>query len=142
LESDTFLSVYQDAVDLYGLFHQRFLLSEKGLFLMREKVLNGVFGTCPRVLCTQQNVVPIGLSDELKQCRIKVFCPKCQDVFFPKKKCSDVDGAFFGSSFPHVLLQRFPELQPKEEKIHFVPQIFGFKIKGKRNEIYERDFSQ
>ena len=35
----------------------------------------------------------------------KSYCPRCQDLYKPKKKCRDVDGAFFGTSFPHVLLK-------------------------------------
>jgi len=38
-------------MDLYGLIHARFILSPKGLAMMREKFLMGGFGTCPRVLC-------------------------------------------------------------------------------------------
>ncbi len=30
----------------------------------------------------------------------KVYCPRCEDVYIPKKKCPDVDGAYFGCSFP------------------------------------------
>jgi len=34
-------------MDLYGLIHARFILSPKGLSMMREKYLMGGFGTCP-----------------------------------------------------------------------------------------------
>ena len=44
------------------------------------------------------------MSENLKQARVKVYCPKCEDVYVPKKKYSDIDGAYFGSSFPHILL--------------------------------------
>ena len=39
-------------MDLYGLIHSRFIVSPKGLAIMREKFLNGIFGVCPRVLCS------------------------------------------------------------------------------------------
>ena len=71
---------------------------------MREKYLAGRFGVCPRVLCERQNVIPVGLSEELRTSRVKVFCPRCEDVYVPKRKCVDVDGAYFGCSFPHILL--------------------------------------
>eukprot|EP01017_Pseudomicrothorax_dubius_P025157 TRINITY_DN2684_c0_g1_i10.p1 TRINITY_DN2684_c0_g1~~TRINITY_DN2684_c0_g1_i10.p1 ORF type:complete len:134 (+),score=21.69 TRINITY_DN2684_c0_g1_i10:589-990(+) len=71
---------------------------------MRERMFQGRFGQCPRVFCQAQNTVPIGLSDDLKVSRVKIFCPKCGDVYVPKKKCADVDGAYFGSAFPHILL--------------------------------------
>lgn len=44
------------------------------------------------------------MSEELRTSRVKVFCPKCEDVYIPKKKCPDVDGCYFGCSFPSLLL--------------------------------------
>ena len=124
--------MYQEAMDLYGLAHSRFIQSPKGLAVMREKYLNGIFGSCPRVLCAGQYVLPIGMSENLRHSRVKVFCPKCEDVYIPKKKCADVDGAYFGSSFPHILLQTYPDLYPKDRATTFVPRIYGFKIYQKR----------
>ena len=59
-------------MDLYGLIHARFILSPRGLALMREKYMLGTFGTCQRVLCERQFVLPIGLSEELSTSRVKV----------------------------------------------------------------------
>ena len=42
----SFLEVYQAAMDLYGLIHGRFILSPRGLAMMREKFLLGAFGMC------------------------------------------------------------------------------------------------
>ena len=89
---------------MYGLIHARFILTPRGLAMMREKYLLGKFGVCPRVLCERQTVLPIGMSEELRTSRVKVYCPKCEDVYIPKKKCPDVDGAYFGCSFPHILM--------------------------------------
>ena len=136
LEDKKFLEVYQEAMDLYGLIHNRFIQSAKGLSLMREKLLNGVFGVCPRVLCGGQNVLPVGMSENLRHSRVKVFCPKCEDVYVPKKKCEDVDGAYFGTSFPSLLLQTYPDLSPRETPAPFIPRIFGFKIHKKRGSKY------
>ena len=44
----------------------------KGLAMMREKYLLGRFGVCPRVLCERQNVLPVGMSEELRTSRVKV----------------------------------------------------------------------
>lgn len=71
---------------------------------MREKYLSGKFGTCPRVLCERQNNLPVGMSEELRTSRVKVFCPRCEEIYIPKKKCPDVDGAYFGCSFPSIFL--------------------------------------
>lgn len=136
LEDQRFLDIYQEAMDLYGLIHARFIISPKGLAVMREKFLNGVFGVCPRVLCSGQYVLPIGISENLRHSRVKVYCPKCEDVYIPKKKCSDVDGAYFGCSFPHILLQTYPDLVPKEKKVLYVPRIFGFKLYKKKGSKY------
>lgn len=46
-----YLNIYQEAIDLYGLIHARFILTPKGLNIMKDKFLKGVFGMCPRVLC-------------------------------------------------------------------------------------------
>mgnify|MGYP002380848893 CR=1 FL=1 len=46
-----FLEIYQSAMDLYGLTHARFILSPRGLAMMREKYTLGTFGNCQRILC-------------------------------------------------------------------------------------------
>ncbi len=92
-------------MDLYGLIHARFIISSHGLDIMKAKFLNGVFGVCPRVLCDRQLVLPVGMSEDLSISRVKVFCPKCEEVYVPRIKFVDIDGAYFGSSFPHIFLQ-------------------------------------
>ena len=136
-EDESFLYWYHRCADIYSLAHARFILTPKGLALMREKHLNGVFGVCPRVLCANQHVLPVAISDNLKQARVKIFCPQCQEVYAPKKKCSEIDGATFGTSFPHLLLQVYPDLIPRTIVTHYVPKIFGFKIDGKRQEKFD-----
>jgi len=51
----------------------------------------------------------------------------------------DIDGAYFGTSFPHIFLKQFPELLPKGPA-KFVPKIYGFKIFGMRGSKYELKF--
>jgi hypothetical protein len=55
-------------------------------------------------------VLPVGLSDTLRTSRVKVFCPKCEEVYMPKQKSINIDGAYFGTSFPHSFLQVLPQL--------------------------------
>lgn len=105
LNDKNFLEIYQSAMDLYGLIHARFILSPRGLAMMKEKFILGNFGYCPRVLCERQNVLPIGVSEDLSTSRVKVYCPRCQDVYLPRLKQVDIDGAYFGTSFPHVLMK-------------------------------------
>ena len=59
-------------MDLYGLIHSRFIISPRGLTMMREKYVLGTFGCCQRILCDRQLVLPIGLSEELSASRVKV----------------------------------------------------------------------
>jgi casein kinase II subunit beta len=92
-------------MDLYGLIHARFIITPRGLSMMKEKFMMGSFGYCPRVLCERQNVLPIGVSEELSTSRVKVYCPRCQDVYIPRSKQLDIDGAYFGSSFPHIFMK-------------------------------------
>ncbi len=63
----------QQAKELYGLIHARFIQTSNGFALIREKFLNGVYGNCPRVLCNKQILLPMGLSEDLKYSRVKVF---------------------------------------------------------------------
>jgi casein kinase II subunit beta len=102
--TEEFMESVQQAKELYGLIHARFITTSKGLAFMREKYLNGVYGHCPRILCDKQILLPVGLSEDLKYSRVKVFCPKCEEIYKPRQKCSEVDGAFFGTSFPQVFL--------------------------------------
>ena len=104
---------------------------------MKEKLLIGKFGVCPRVLCERQNVLPIGLSEILRTSRVKIYCPRCEDVYAPKKKFQDVDGAYFGCSFPHILLQTYPEIAPTMNmEMVYIPKIYGFKIYKKKGSKY------
>ena len=124
-------------MDLYGLIHQRYILTKKGLLKMRVKYHYSMFGICPRLLCDKQEVVPIGMDEELSISRVKVYCPKCEDVYLPRMKFVDIDGAYFGKSLPIIFFQTFPELVPDEAKKLYIPKIFGFKIFGQVGSKYE-----
>jgi casein kinase II subunit beta len=94
----------QQAKELYGLIHARFIQTAQGMALIREKYLNAVYGHCPRILCNKQILLPMGLSEQLKYTRIKVYCPKCQEIYKPRQKCSEIDGGYFGISYPQLFL--------------------------------------
>jgi len=139
LEDPLYHEIYQEATDLYGLIHARYLLSPKGLSGMREKYLMARFGVCPRVLCERQPVLPIGMSEELRTSRVKVYCPRCEDVYIPKKKCKNVDGAYFACSMPHILLMTYPELTPLPLTATFVPRVYGFRLYKKKGSKFAED---
>jgi len=114
---------------LYGLIHARYVLTARGLSQMLEKYNNVEFGRCPRVFCQGQPVLPVGQSDIPRTNTVKLFCPKCQDIYYPKlARHQNIDGSYFGTTFPHMLLQAYPELVPTKPSFSYAPKIFGFKI--------------
>ena len=121
---------------LYGLIHARFLLTERGCKKMLYKYLQGHFGHCPRVYCENANVLPIGLSDRVGDGTVKLYCPRCSDVYVPKQlKHTFIDGAYFGSSFPHMLFMAFSEYRPPASREKYVPRLCGFKIHPSAYEV-------
>lgn len=123
-------SVVESAAEmLYGLIHARFILTSRGLQSMMEKFTAVDFGRCPRVFCQGQQVLPVGQSDIPRTNTVKLFCPRCLDIYYPKytRHCN-IDGAYFGTSFPHLLLATYPELLPPRPTLSYVPRIYGFKI--------------
>jgi len=114
---------------LYGLIHARYILTTRGLSHMMEKYNAVDFGRCPRVFCQGQPVIPVGQSDISRTNTVKLFCPRCQDIYYPKySRHCNIDGAYFGTSFPHLLLATFPEIVPQKPTNSYVPRIYGFKI--------------
>ena len=39
-----------------------------------------------------------------------------------------MDGAFFGTTFPHLLLMTYPGMRPQQPPERYVPRVFGFKL--------------
>jgi len=114
---------------LYGLIHARYILTTRGLTHMMEKYNAVDFGRCQRVFCQGQPVIPVGQSDISRTNTVKLFCPRCQDIYYPKySRHCNIDGAYFGTSFPHLLLATFPEIVPQKPTNSYVPRIYGFKI--------------
>ena len=138
----SYLNNYEAAMDLYGLIHSRFITSPRGLALVREKYSIGTFGVCPRVKWKRQNVLPIGSSYNLNESRVKIYCPKWQEVYVPKHGSIDIDGAYFGPSFPFALIQAFPDIMSQEGPEKFIPKLYGFKVFGLRGSHYEIKYDE
>jgi casein kinase II subunit beta len=114
---------------LYGLIHARYILTSAGMQKMYEKYQNVDFGRCPRSFCQGQPVLPVGLSDITREFSVEVFCPRCHDTYHPRSsKHSNLDGAYFGTTFCHVLLLTHPDLIVPKSTESYVPRIFGFRI--------------
>ena len=116
---------------LYGLIHARYVITNRGMQEMYEKYASASFGRCPRVFCCGQAALPIGRyprcicnlpyqhlslirSDLPRNYTVDIFCPKCREVFTPRSsRSASIDGAYFGTTLPHLFLMTFPELIPQ-----------------------------
>ncbi|WVQ79251.1 hypothetical protein IAT38_001347 [Cryptococcus sp. DSM 104549] len=98
---------------LYGLIHARFIVTTRGLAKMLEKYRKADFGRCPRVHCYSQPLLPVGLSDIPYQKAVKLYCPRCEDIYSPKSnRHGSIDGSYFGTTFPHMLFMVYPQMIP------------------------------
>ncbi|OEL28463.1 putative casein kinase II subunit beta-4, partial [Dichanthelium oligosanthes] len=112
---------------LYGLIHARYILTSKGLAAMLEKFKNYDFGRCPRVYCCGQPCLPAGQSDIPRSSTI--FAIQLQLLAFARPLLyPDIDGAYFGTTFPHLFLMTYPHLKPQKPSQQYTPRVFGFKL--------------
>jgi len=122
-------AIEKSAKKLYDLIHARYILTSKGMNQMVKKYKLEHFGHCPRTYCEDQSALPIGLTEIYGKRTVKLYCPKCTDVFYPKSfKHRKLDGAAIGSGFPHMLFMMFPELRPEPPKKQFIAKMYGFKL--------------
>ncbi|XP_062568830.1 casein kinase II subunit beta-like isoform X2 [Saccostrea cucullata] len=118
-------NVVEEAAELlYGLIHARYILTDRGIRKMIDKWQDGVFGTCPLVSCERQFVLPIGISEHIEKETVKVYCPKCEDVYHirSRRHCF-TDGAFFGPNFPQMLFMAYPEYRPERPSNQLIPRL-------------------
>jgi len=140
----------QNACTLYGLIHARYIITAHGLDAMYNKYAAKEFGTCPLIPCGGQPVLPVGLRDDIGADTVKVFCPKCQSVYHPPPVRSrsnhgnsgaggnsGVDGASFGTTFPHLFLMTFSNLvpDPLPADSAYIPRVFGFRVHQSAHQV-------
>jgi casein kinase II subunit beta len=96
---------------------------------MYEKFRSASFGRCPHVFCQGQPVLPVGLSDMPRNFTVNVFCPRCHGLYFPKStRQANIDGAYFGTTFPHLYLMTHPDIIPTQPRQAYVPRVYGFRV--------------
>ncbi|CAG8886224.1 unnamed protein product [Penicillium egyptiacum] len=121
--------IEKSARHLYGLVHARYIVTTRGLAKMLEKYKKSDFGKCPRVMCDGHALLPLGESDLPNISTVKLYCPKCEDIYNPKSsRHSSIDGAYFGTSFHSILFQVYPALNPEKSSRRYEPRIYGFKV--------------
>ena len=121
-------NIQQQAEALYGLIHARYLNTAEGAEKMAQKQKSKVFPHCPRVFCQKMTCVPYGITEELHDKTVKMFCPNCKEFYnVNDERIAKIDGAFFGPSWVQVLLKAHKELE-LPDKPEYIPRIFGFKI--------------
>ncbi len=113
---------------LYYLIHQRYIMTKPGLEDIMGKVLNRDFGTCYRIGCRDVPFIPIGVSNELKKSKTKLYCYNCGNLYEPRSSIKRLDGAAWGTSFAHLLIMMYPYHFEKIKTEPYVPRIFGFQI--------------
>jgi len=107
------LSLQEAAVKLYGLIHARYIITPREMMVMVER--------CPRVYCSNQAMLPIGLSDIPGESTVKLYCPKCKDIYHPGNAIDRrTDGAYFGTGFPHAVFMSHPEWRPLSPTQHVI----------------------
>ena len=128
LDSEAWL-IEQQAEILYGFIHSLYIMTSKGLSLMKEKYDKGEFPKCPRVLCNGIYCLPYGISETINEYSVKLYCPNCNDIFNKTdKNIPAIDGAFFGPSWVHSFVLKYPTILPKELPHTYIPKLFGFTI--------------
>jgi casein kinase II subunit beta len=110
---------------LYGLIHARYLLTVAGAQKIKDKFEKRKFGVCPRAFCRSQALLPIGLDPRPGRGRVMTYCPCCRDLYDPGV---ELDGAFFGPSFPHFFVQALDVRAAFEHRVPTPLTVFGVPV--------------
>lgn len=72
----------------------------------------------------------LGLSDVAGDKLVKIYCPRCMDVYNPAtgSEGMNIDGAYFGTGFPHMVFMTRPEYRPSRPKGRHVSKLYGFRV--------------
>lgn len=120
--------------EVYLALHARYVMTAEGMASVKSLFERGRYGTCPRILCRGQHLLPLGQHDAFRRSRCITFCPRCREIYYPaSRSLGRIDGAAFGTTFPHLLLLAHPHLQPPEPSPNlpankYIPRVFGFPV--------------
>lgn len=80
-------------------------------------------------MCEGHPALPLGLSDIARRETVKIFCPRCQDIYRPRLSLhSSIDGAFFGTTFAHLFMMHYKmDMRPVPVNIHQNPYSHSLK---------------
>ncbi|EAX87950.1 Casein kinase II regulatory subunit family protein [Trichomonas vaginalis G3] len=92
----------KEAINIYTQIHQRYVTTPEAITIIKRKYTSGMFGICPRFNCDGQHLLPIGMDYDIGLSKICGWCPKCHDIY---ELDVDVDGAYYGPTFPHFFQQ-------------------------------------
>ena len=60
-------------------------------------------------------------------------------MYYPRSRFQrNLDGAYFGTTFPHLLLMSYPQLRPSRPLEAYQPRVFGFKLHASALRCVER----
>ena len=80
-------------------------------------------------MCEAQPLLPAGQADIPNISTVKLYCPKCEDLYNPKSsRHAAIDGAYFGTTFHSMLFQVHPSLVPEKSIRRYEPKIYGFRV--------------
>ncbi|KAF1776266.1 Casein kinase II, regulatory subunit, beta-sheet [Phytophthora cactorum] len=108
------------AAELYGLIHARYIITAHGLDAM-------VWGRVERGRVSSADTVVMSLDEEVSGGRLW-YVPESA---VRRPACCAVDGAYFGTTFPHLFFLTYRELEPAPSTLLYVPRVFGYKIHNK-----------
>uniref|UniRef100_A0A453JBR2 Casein kinase II subunit beta n=1 Tax=Aegilops tauschii subsp. strangulata TaxID=200361 RepID=A0A453JBR2_AEGTS len=64
-------------------------------------------------------------------CAANCSAPMLVNLCAPLSLPTDTDGAYFGTTFPHIFMMTHSQLKPQKPAQQYVPRIFGFKVHKK-----------
>ena len=65
--------------------------------------------------------------------QVCAYCPLCEELYVPSNPdTAQLDGAFFTTSLPHLLMMSYPELKPRASKGAYEPRVYGYRLNKQR----------